>query len=94
MVKTELEKQSSLTKMYAYSSMAFFFFFLIAAISSTVCYIIYSIESHGIKDLVFDEYEHDFGRMQISAYGAIISILFSILLCVLWVSYKVNKNLK
>lgn len=77
-----------------YGAMGFYYLLVLAALTSAVFFIVYATEAHGpIKDDQFiDDYEHDFGRMQIAAYGTMIALLFAILICVYYVAYLAHHH--
>ena len=92
--KKEEKKEYDMMKMSGYGAMALYTLLCLAAVASVVLFIIYGAESHGRNEdeTLIDQYEHDFGRMQISAYASIISILGAILILLAWVAYNVHRH--
>jgi len=80
-----------------YGAMGAFYLLVIAAVTACVFFIVYSAEAHGAKKedgTYLDPYEHDFGRMTISAYSTIIAILAAILILVFYMTYLAHTHLK
>lgn len=80
-----------------YGAMGAFYLLVIAAVTACVFFIVYSAEAHGENKedgTYLDPYEHDFGRMTISAYSTIIAILAAILILVFYMTYLAHTHLK
>jgi hypothetical protein len=78
-----------------YGAMGAFYLIVIAAIIACVFFIVYSAEAHGSTregDIHLDPYEHDFGRMTISAYATIIALLGAILILMFYMTYLAHKH--
>ena len=79
-----------------YGLMALFWLLVIGAATSFVFFVVYSAEAHGAdRDLLsIDPYEHDFGRMTISAYATMIALLGAILMLMFYVTYMAHRHMK
>ena len=80
-----------------YGAMGAFYLIVIAAVTACVFFIVYSAQAHGSKregDTYLDPYEHDFGRMSISAYATIIALLSAILILMFYMTYLAHTHLK
>ena len=79
-----------------YGSMIAFYLLVIAAVTACIFFIVYAHSAHGeVRDGDYvDPYEHDYGRMTISAYATIIALLASILILVFYITYLVHNHLK
>lgn len=79
-----------------FSLMVLFYGIVLASIVACVFFIVYSAEAHGTNrepGEFLDPYEHDFGRMSISAYATMIAILFSILILMMYVTHLAHKHM-
>jgi Ca2+/Na+ antiporter len=74
--------------------MGFYYLLILAAIASIVIFIYYSSKLQVLQDAHNDEYESRYARSEMSAHGAIISILFAILMMTAWIAYTVHHHLK
>lgn len=95
--KREINYEPSM-KVGKYGSMTLFYIIVIAAVTSCVFFLVYSGKSHGASNTddnpYIDSYEHDYGRMTISAYASIISLLVAILILLFYMTYLVHTHLK
>ena len=84
-IKKDDEKKLSLKN---YGIMSFYFLLVAAAIASIITFIYYSsvIDVSG----AIDDFESQVAKSELSAYGAIISLLFAILMLVAWIAYTVH----
>jgi len=80
-----------------YGVMGLFYLLVIGAITSFVFFVVYAADAHGSgrekDDTVLDPYEHDYGRMSISAYATMIALLGAILILMFYVTYLAHTHL-
>ena len=81
-----------------YGAMGAFYLIIIAAVTACVFFIFYSAEAHSSRnpndDNFLDPYEHDYGRMTISAYATMIALLSAILTLLFYMTYLAHTHLK
>ncbi len=78
-----------------YGVMGLFYLLVIGAITSFVFFVVYAAQAHGTEkdDDHIDPYEHDYGRMSISAYATMIALLGAILILMFYVTYLAHTHL-
>lgn len=94
--RTEKEDYpNDMARYRSYGMMSLYFLVMLAGLASVILFIYYSSEAHGEKKqdgTYLDPYEHDFGRMTITAYSTMISLLFLIFCLVSWIAYNVHRH--
>ena len=96
--KKETINYESSVKAGKYGTMGLYSLIVIGAVVSFVLFVIYATKAHGegkVDDgTILDPYEHDFGRMTISAYATMIGILAAILMLMFYVTYLAHTHLR
>jgi len=89
--KREKKEQKVENRQYL-TPMRFYILMVAAAFASVVIFIVYASQVH--LENVFDDFEGNYARAELAAYGGILALLFAILMLLVWIGYNTHRLTK
>jgi len=90
--KKEEKKEEKVKNTQYITPMRFYILMVAAAVASVVVFIVYASQVH--IENVFDDFEGNYAKAELSAYGGILALLFAVLMLLVWIGYNTHRLTK